>query len=239
MIIASHQPYFFPYLGYFSLISAVDTFIFFDTAQYTRRSWMKRNRMLKPGRENFQYINIALQKPEFKTTLSECRINNDTNWKEKLFRQIEHYKKPAPFYGETLTILHDIFSAEDDLLHLFNERSILHLLKLLEIKTPVKRFSQMESGHSQMDHLWDWALMMCHMTQADTYINAPGGEAIYPENIFREAGIKMGYIQHRLRPYNQKNSRFIPALSILDVLMFNGISETQKIVKEYSIKWIR
>ena len=39
------QPYLFPYLPYFQLIHAVDSFVIFDTAQFIRRGWMNRNRI--------------------------------------------------------------------------------------------------------------------------------------------------------------------------------------------------
>ncbi len=41
------QPYFFPYLGYFSLIKHTDLFVLFDTVQYIHHGWIERNRILK------------------------------------------------------------------------------------------------------------------------------------------------------------------------------------------------
>lgn len=43
------QPYFFPYLGRFSLIAECDEWIVFDTSQYTKRNWINRNRVLHPA----------------------------------------------------------------------------------------------------------------------------------------------------------------------------------------------
>ncbi len=51
MNIALMQPYFFPYIGYFQLIKSVDEFVIFDNAQYVRRSWMNRNRILNEHKE--------------------------------------------------------------------------------------------------------------------------------------------------------------------------------------------
>lgn len=48
MRLAIMQPYFFPYLGHFSLIAASDAWIVFDVRQYTPRTWMNRNRILHP-----------------------------------------------------------------------------------------------------------------------------------------------------------------------------------------------
>ena len=34
------QPYFFPYVGYFSLIEYSDKFVFFDTPKFFKRGWV-------------------------------------------------------------------------------------------------------------------------------------------------------------------------------------------------------
>ena len=43
------QPYFFPYVGYFQLIAAVDAFVVYDNIEYTKRGWINRNRILRDG----------------------------------------------------------------------------------------------------------------------------------------------------------------------------------------------
>ena len=43
------QPYFFPYLGYWQLINAVDEFVVYDNIQYTKKGWINRNRFLQNG----------------------------------------------------------------------------------------------------------------------------------------------------------------------------------------------
>ena len=45
------QPYFFPYVGYFQLIAAVDKFIVYDDIKYTKKGWINRNRMLQNGKD--------------------------------------------------------------------------------------------------------------------------------------------------------------------------------------------
>ena len=42
------HPFFFPYLGHFALIAAVDQWIVFDVTQYTPKTWMNRNPILQP-----------------------------------------------------------------------------------------------------------------------------------------------------------------------------------------------
>ena len=49
LTVAIMQPYFFPYIGYFQLIGAVDQFVIYDTVKYTKKGWINRNRMLGNG----------------------------------------------------------------------------------------------------------------------------------------------------------------------------------------------
>lgn len=54
------QPYFFPYLGYFQLMNAVDTFVVYDNIEFTKKGWINRNRILVNGKDAF--ISIPLKK---------------------------------------------------------------------------------------------------------------------------------------------------------------------------------
>ena len=43
------QPYFLPYLGYWQLMNAVDTYVIYDNIEFTKNSWIRRNRILSSG----------------------------------------------------------------------------------------------------------------------------------------------------------------------------------------------
>ena len=47
--VAIMQPYFLPYIGYFQLLAAVDTFVVLDDVNYINRGWINRNRLLING----------------------------------------------------------------------------------------------------------------------------------------------------------------------------------------------
>lgn len=237
MKIAAHQPYFFPYIGYFSLISAVDQFVFFDISQFTRQSWMTRNRILSPTLDNFLYINIDIEKPPYKALQTQCYLSPDTKWKSRLFAQLQHFKKKAPFYDETIVLLQQLLSGEYQTLVEFNVQSTIGIARSLGITTAFERASAIEPQITQYDEK-NWGLNITRALDGDTYINAPGGEALYPKNLFQKAGIGLGFIQHKLSPYPQGNNTFIPSLSIIDVLLFNGLKRTSKMLHDYSIKWM-
>ena len=54
------QPYFLPYLGYFSLIKHTDKWVVFDTVQYKNRAWINRNRILSESRNGVSFITVPV-----------------------------------------------------------------------------------------------------------------------------------------------------------------------------------
>ena len=90
------QPYFFPYIGYISLIKNVDKFILLDDVQFIRHGWIERNRILKPT-GGWQYISVPLEKHGQKIAIKDIKINNSQQWKSKIISQLTYYKK-APYY---------------------------------------------------------------------------------------------------------------------------------------------
>ena len=57
--IAIMQPYFFPYIGYFQLIAAVDKFIIYDDVNYINRGWVNRNNILVNQGPHLIHIPLA------------------------------------------------------------------------------------------------------------------------------------------------------------------------------------
>lgn len=237
MILASHQPYFFPYIGYFSLISAADTFIFFDISQFMRKSWMIRNRILKPG-NGWQYINVATQYLETRGMLAECKLGQGMEWKDRIIAQLEHYKKKTKYYTEIISFISELLYDNETYLSEFNIKSTIAIKNKLNIDTVVLKYSDIQTTIEQAERGNLWGIKFCQALGADTYINAPDGESFYLESDFKNANIKLGFIQHKLTNYYQNNENFISGLSIIDVLMFNGFEKTSKLAKDYSIKWV-
>ena len=61
MMVAIHQPHYFPWLGYLAKMASVDKFILMDTVQLEKRSYMHRNRIIDPDGE-VRYLNISCEK---------------------------------------------------------------------------------------------------------------------------------------------------------------------------------
>ena len=55
------QPYFFPYIGYWQLMNAVDRYVIYDDVNFIKGGWINRNRILM-GSE-VKYFNLPCRGP--------------------------------------------------------------------------------------------------------------------------------------------------------------------------------
>lgn len=237
MKLAVMQPYFFPYLGYFSLIHSVDHFMFFDDVQYNKKSWMSRNRLLNIEKGETYFIRPTLIKPEYKALYATVKLDNSDNWKLKLLEQLNGYKYRAPFFNQIKMLIEEVLESNYDYLNTFNINSTITISKALGLNTKFDKYTDHDFWFAEKPGEGDWGRVIAKEIAASHYINSPGGESfIHPEK-FTEINIKLGFIQPFLKPYNQNDKTFVAGLSIIDVLLFNGIDETAKIISQYEIKW--
>ena len=235
MKLAIMQPYFLPYLGYFSLIKHTDEFILFDTVQFIRHGWIERNRILKPS-NGWQYIMVPLKKHSRETIIKDIEINNDQQWKEKILAQLQHYKKQARYFSNVIDILNEIFSKEYATIVDLNLASLKTVCNYLGINTPIQVFSLMNIDIEPANAPDEWALNICKaLGNVDEYWNPPGGQSFFDRKKYENAGINLKFHSAILTDYDQKRNVFEPGLSILDVMMFNSIEEINKMLDNYEL----
>ena len=219
MKVAIMQPYFMPYLGYFALIKHVDLFILFDTPQFIRHGWIERNRVLSLTQEPF-YIKVPLKKHPRSTPINHIQIDNRLQWKEKILSQLLHYKKKAPNYNPVHSILDDIFKSDTEKIAELNYLTLRLICDYLDIKTPIKIFSQMDLELEAVKAPDEWALHISKAIGARTYYNPPNGRSFFDKSKYDAEGIDLKFLELQIEPYPQFGDSFVPALSVLDALMF-------------------
>lgn len=236
MKLAIMQPYFLPYIGYFSLIKHTDEFILFDTVQFIRHGWIERNRILKQT-GGWQYIQVPLIKKDGRDTLiSDIHINNDENWKQKILSQIQHYKKKAPYYHIVIDLLRQIFEKDYEDIVSLDKKSLQVICEYLGIHRLFPVFSEMDLNIGVVNAPDEWALNICKAIRADSYLNPIGGLEFFNRAKYENAGIDISFQNMKISEYDQHQECFEPGLSILDVLMFNSAEETSRMLDEFELK---
>jgi WbqC-like protein family len=221
-ILAVMQPYFFPYIGYFQLIAAVDLFIVYDNIKYTKKGWINRNRMLENGKDVM--FSLPLKSDSDYLDVYERELAPDFN-RDKLLNQFKGAYRRAPYFAQTFPLIDQVVRYEDMNLFRFLHHSIVKTCGHLGITTEIRMSSGIAIDHGLKNQ--DKVLALCEAVGATTYVNAIGGIELYSKETFREKGIDLKYIQSKAFEYQQFGDPFVPWLSIIDVMMFNPINTIQ------------
>ena len=217
MRLAIMQPYFFPYIGYFQLIAAVDLFIVYDNIKYTKKGWINRNRMLQNGED--AVFSLPLKKDSDYLNVCDREVAPDFN-RDKLLNQFKTAYRRAPHFAETFPLLEQIIRYGDPNLFRYLHQSITRICDHLRITTEIRPSSAIQIDHSLKNQAKVVALSRA--VGATTYVNAIGGAALYSKEAFAEHGIELKFLQSTPFDYQQFGNPFVPWLSIVDVMMFNS-----------------
>ena len=228
MKLAVMQPYFLPYIGYFQLMAAVDRFVVYDDVNYIKGGWINRNRHLAQNAPRLFTVPLIGASPNRR--INEISVDNSAHWRTKLLRTLQHAYHDAPFFAPVQALVEDIVCAPHAALSAYLLHSLQALHDFLGLSCTLVSTS---SGYGNA-HLNGQAriLDICRQEQADIYVNLPGGRSLYDHSAFAAQGIDLRFVDVPQSVYPQLGQPFVPQLSILDVLMFNGAAGTRELLLE-------
>ena len=233
MKLAIMQPYLFPYIGYFQLINAADEFVVYDNIKFTKKGWINRNRILVNGKDD--YITFPLKKDSDHLDVKERFLADSWNTERNkmLNRIVECYKK-APYFAEAFPIVEKAILFEEYNLFNFIFNSLSILKDYLKIETRFIISSTINVDHNLKSE--NKVIEICKECKANAYINPIGGIELYSKQNFKVQNIELGFLKSGDVSYTQFSNAFIPALSIIDVLMFNDKEKVQEYLDVYTVK---
>lgn len=230
--IAVMQPYVFPYIGYFQLINAVDTFVFYDDVNFIKKGWVNRNNILVNSMPSL--ITIPLIKASQNKTIKDIQVSNDKKVYQKLLKTIELAYSKAPYFKDVYPIVNKVIHSNYDSIASLAIESIKEIALYLDIRTEFKISSKdyFESKNLKRE---DRLIDICYKSNLTSYINANGGQEIYDKKYFKEKGIELNFLEPSIVEYKQLKNEFVPGLSIIDVAMFNSKRESVKLLNDYKL----
>lgn len=232
MKLAIMQPYFFPYIGYFQLINAVDEFVIYDNIEFTKKGWINRNRILVNGTDAI--ISLPLKKDSDFLNVNE-RFLADT-WeidRKKILNRISESYRKAPYFKEIYPILEKCIMYEDRNIFKFILHSVKSMMQFLTIDTKLIISSTISIDHQLRSD--EKIIAICKEKSAEIYINPIGGFELYDKEIFKKNNLELQFIRSNSIKYKQFNNEFIPWLSIIDVMMFNSLNEIKSYLSKYDL----
>jgi hypothetical protein len=230
MKLAIMQPYFLPYIGYFQLMNAVDQFVVYDNIKFTKRGWFHRNRILVNGTDKMFSIPLKKDSDYLDVAVREL-AGSFHKESQKIIRTIEASYRKAPYYKEVMPLVEKCFQHSAVNLFHFIHTSLTLLTRFLEIDTDIIISSSIDIDHTLKSQ--DKVLAICKSLDADTYINAIGGQNLYTAEAFINKGIELRFIKTKPVKYDQFDNEFVPSLSIIDVMMFNSKEKITEYLNHY------
>lgn len=231
MKIGIMQPYFFPYIGYWQLINAVDRYVIYDDVNFIKGGWINRNRILMNGEAKL--INLKMKGASPNKLINEVELANDSVYNKKLLKTIENCYKKAPYFNSVFPIIEDIINNDEINLAKNLEYSIKRICEYLSINTQIILSSSINKNNNLKGQ--DKVIEICKLLDGNEYYNSAGGKDLYCYEDFLCEGIELKFLKNNNIEYRQFKNKFVDNLSIIDLMMFNSIEEIKNMLKMYEL----
>jgi hypothetical protein len=226
--IAVMQPYLFPYFGYFKMISLADIFIVYDNVKYIKRGFVNRNKILINGEPKF--FNFGINKEDKHNNIDTVRFRDFNESRTKFLNQVYYSYKRTPYFEDTFSTLESILNIEYDYIVQLNVKSLVKLSSKLKLDTSFELSSELQIN--KFEHLDKQQKLdkIIEKTSASQIIMPPNSLNLYKDWLPIKNS-KKTTLELKSIHYKQFSNTFVPHLSIIDVLMFNGFEKTSKLLK--------
>jgi hypothetical protein len=217
MILSVHQPHYLPWIGYFEKIRASDAFVYLDNVQYKKREFQNRNKIRTA--DGWMWLTVpVITKDKYLQSISDVKINNETDWTRDHWKSIEHNYARAPYFAAFRERFEPVFQQKWERLADVNIRLSGILNDIYGIRTPVHFESELDVHTTSTQRIID----ICKRLHADTYLSGTGGKDYMDESLFAANGIRLLYQDFRHPVYSQAFEGFEPFMSIIDHLFNCG-----------------
>lgn len=215
--LASVQPSYIPWRGYFHIIQKSDVFVFLDDVQHTRRDWRNRNRIKTAS--GSQWLTVPVGKVPLSTRINEVQLDPSSGWAEKHWNRIEASYARAPFFEQYAPALKAIYEhAWTNLSDLDIELTIV-LCELLGIHhVEFHRGSDLDIVATKTDRF----VKMCDRLAATRYLSGPAARSYIQPADFERAGLELEWMVYDYPEYEQLYPPFDPQISVIDLLFMKG-----------------
>ena len=223
MLVAIHQPLYFPWLGYLDRMAKADLFVILDHVQFERRNYQNRASILLEGEP--RWLTVPVVQVSQKERIIEKMVDNSAEgsreWGPNHFKTLRYAYRKAPHFERYAPRLREILEARWDRLLDLDLATMEFLRESLEIRTPTRLSSQMKPEGARSDLL----LNICQsLGPGNTFLGGMGGSRRYlDQEAFAAAGIGVQWQDFRHPEYAQcGDGPFQPGQTALDFLFNLG-----------------
>lgn len=243
MTVGMQQPYLFPYLGYWQMVNAVDTFVIGDYSHMINDGWIHQNRLLQRHGAPFYFrLNIKNKRGAYMRPICEVEIDDNSRkkWNSDFYNMLYRNYGKARYYEETLQLLTLIIESEESNLSNFLANQIHAIADYLDMNTTIVRGKDvLEQAEYNLPVMEKFPIIRDRLG-FDTWLSLSNGAHYYTKEMMAEIGIDIRFHQFDSTvTYPQigvrKDEPHIPYLSIIDVLMNCGKEGTKALLNKYTV----
>ena len=230
MIVAIHQPNFFPWLGFFDKIVRSDVFIFLDDVQIPKTGgvWCNRVKILEARTERWLTAPIGRSYSGVRPIM-DVEFVQTIPWRRKMLRSLQSAYRKANFFREAMELIEPMLMLSHENVANYNIATIEAICTALALDAPVfMRSSNLEASGQSTERL----IQLTRAVHGDTYLCGGGASEYQDDDLFTRSGIGLLYQKFVSSPYTQIGvSEFVHGLSIIDALMNCGVLGTAEFLR--------
>lgn len=228
--IAIMQPYVFPYIGYFHLIDASQLFVFYDDVHFVKKGWINRNRILLNGKDHL--FTVPLSSVSQNALINQTMLSTNNEWTAKFNTTLTHCYRKAPYFSRAIDVINSVSNASKCNISDMAINSIASVYDYLGMDFNYTKSSICSPGTQGIDKA-DRLIEVTKSLGYKRYINSAGGKELYSKEYFSKNGVTLSFVESEDVKYKQFSDEFVPRLSIIDVMMFNDVSEIKELLTKY------
>lgn len=228
MKVAIMQPYLFPYLGYYQLVSCADMFVLYDDVSFIKQGYINRNSILMNGRPT--RMTIPVPGASSNKRIMELTFASDVS---KVLKTVKQAYAKAPFYDDVFPLVERVLTNSDRDITTTCKQGILEVFDYLGISKRVVRSSALEFDRNLPAA--DRLMAICDRLGSSEYVNSIGGQKLYSKEYFGERGKSLSFLEMHDISYTQGVSEFVPYLSMIDVLMWCDKPTVRGLLQQYTL----
>jgi hypothetical protein len=225
------QSMYFPWVGLLEQIRLADVVVHYDDVQFAR-GFCNRVQVKTPNGP--KWLTIPLRDYHRGQQIDEVLIDDRADWRSRHRDILRQCYSKAPFCGEMLALVDEVFSVKSDTLADLSRESLLALVRYFDLtdKTQFLCSRDIGVGGSSSQRLHD----ICIALGASEYVTGHGAKNYLDHQIFEKSEIRVQYMDYQLTPYPQLQGDFTPYVSGLDLVANCGKKGVEKILSQ-SIYW--
>jgi len=229
------QPMLMPWHGIFSQMSIASRILIYDDVQLPYgRSFITRVQIKTP--KGTEWLSVPVQRSgQGKQRICDSLVGA-TDWRCRHLARIEQAYRRAPHFRTVFNdVVKPVYENQSPRLVDFLVGSMARIAEVLGMPSS---FELTSSGGFAEDFSGAARIVeICRRTGTYGYLSGNGGMSYLDYDPFEEIGVRVYYMDYRLRPYPQLHGEFTPYVSLIDLLFCIGVETAHEYLETVPIYW--